>query len=85
MITETTTLKGIIMKKLLLLSFALLLSGNFYAQETAAEKKATKAKTEKMAIAKEKAATTKKKAETAKDKTTKDKAAITKEKAETTK
>lgn len=27
------------MKKLLLLSFALLLSGNFYAQETAAEKK----------------------------------------------
>ena len=73
------------MKKLLLLSFALLLSGNFYAQETVAEKKAAKAKTEKMDIAKEKAATTKKKAETAKDKTTKDKAAITKEKAETTK
>ncbi len=80
MITETTTLKGIIMKKLLLLSFALLLSGNFYAQETVAEKKAAKAKTEKMDIAKEKAATAKKKAET-----TKDKAAITKEKAETTK
>ena len=40
------------MKKLLLLSFVFLLSTNFYAQETALEKK--KAKTEKSCSAEEK-------------------------------
>ena len=64
------------MKKLMLLCFVIILSVNLQAQETTAEKKAAKDKTEKLAKAK------KEKAETAKNKvaTAKDKAAITKEK-----
>ena len=37
------------MKKLLLFLFAIIISANMNAQETAAEKKAAKAKTEKLA------------------------------------
>ncbi|MEM8522369.1 hypothetical protein [Flavobacterium sp. PL12] len=40
------------MKKLLLLCFVFLLSGNFYAQETAAQKKKAAQQTEKLAKAK---------------------------------
>ena len=84
------------MKKLLLLCFVIILSVNLQAQETAAEKKAAKAKTEKLALAKkekaeaarekatlakEKAVTTKKTAKK-KAETAKDKASIAKEKAE---
>ena len=55
------------MKKLLLLCFVIILSVNLQAQETAAEKKATKSKTEKLAKAKkEKAEAAKEKAATAK-------------------